>query len=82
MKNDEEIVLGLIQSNSPVYDPGPPREEIVRQAIELGLQQTEAEQAIDDLRMVGEAYEMRPGLLAPVEKRTFLEVADNGGDGE
>lgn len=76
MKEAERIVLGLIQVNWPAYDPGPPREEIVRQAMEMGVGQEEAEKAIDGLRMVGEAYEMRPGLLAPVERLDFLEVAE------
>lgn len=69
MTGDSDIeVLHLITLSYAAHGSPVPKEEIVRQAMELGADRESVYQRIDSLRRQGEVYQVKSDLLAPVEK--------------
>lgn len=64
----EGEILRIIAENWAVNGVGTPKEDIVRQAAACGVDEEAGFERIEHLRKRGEVYQIRPGLLVPVEK--------------
>lgn len=74
MNDSERLVSRLVAENWATTELPTPKEEIARQAVELGLDAGGAFEAIEQLRRIADMYEIRGGLLVPVEKHGFEPV--------